>query len=287
MAYRRHVDTAMARLITGDASACIALIELGLQHEQQHQELMRMDILHAFSRHPSAPACDPEWQPPLRAAPNLRWHTVAAGLYRIGHEGQGFAFDNETPAHRIWLEDYRIADRLVSARAYQDFIADGGYRRPELWLADGWATATGQGWEAPLYWQRDAGGWRVFSPAGLRPLDPDEAVMHVSYYEADAFARWAGARLPTEAEWEIAARRFTQGFGVGWQWTSSAHGAYPGFQADTGAAGDYTAKYMINQQVLRGSSWATPVGHARATYRNFFPPAARWMMSAIRLADRA
>jgi ergothioneine biosynthesis protein EgtB len=187
----------------------------------------------------------------------------------------------------VWLEDYRIADRLVSARAYQDFMADGGYRRPELWLADGWATVTREGWEAPLYWQRDAGAWSLFSPAGRRAIDPDEAVMHVSYYEADAFARWAGARLPTEAEWEMASRRFTQGFGVGWQWTSSAYGAYPGFQADAGAVGEYNGKFMINQMVLRGSSWATPVGHARATYRNFFPPSARWMVSAIRLADQA
>jgi len=288
--YRRHVDAAMARLIAADGEACRALIELGLQHEQQHQELLWMDILHAFSRNPAAPACDPDWQSPPLAAPNLRWHTVPAGLYRLGHDGDGFAFDNEMPAHRVWLEDYRIADRLVSARAYQDFIADGGYRRPELWLSDGWMTATSQGWDAPLYWQRGPDGcqdqWTHFSPAGRRPIDPDEPVMHVSYYEADAYARWAGARLPTEAEWELASRRLTQAYGVGWQWTSSAYSAYPGFQPDAGAVGEYNGKFMINQMVLRGSSWATPPGHSRATYRNFFPPAARWMMSAIRLADK-
>jgi ergothioneine biosynthesis protein EgtB len=286
-AYRHHVDAAMARLIATDPAACRELIELGLHHEQQHQELMRMDILHAFSRNPTAPACDPQWQAPPRAAPNLRWHTIAAGLYRIGHEADGFAFDNETPAHRVWLEDYRIADRLVSAGAYRDFIADGGYRRPELWLSDGWAAASAQGWEAPLYWQRHDGEWSMFTPAGSRPIDPDAAVLHVSYYEADAFARWAEARLPTEAEWEVAAHRITQPFGVGWQWTASAYSPYPGFQAEAGAVGEYNGKFMINQQVLRGSSWATPETHARATYRNFFPPGARWMMSTIRLANKA
>ncbi len=286
-AYRRHVDAAMTRLIVADAQACRELIELGLHHEEQHQELLRMDILHAFSRNPIAPACDPQWQSPSRGASNLRWHMVAAGLYRIGHEGDGFAFDNEMPAHRVWLEDYRIADRLVDAGTYQEFIADGGYRRPELWLSDGWATASSEGWDAPLYWQRTAEGWTTFSPAGRRPIDPDEPVMHISYYEADAFARWAGARLPTEAEWEVASTRIALGYGVGWQWTCSAYSAYPGFQPGAGAVGEYNGKFMINQMVLRGSSWATPPGHSRGTYRNFFPPAARWMMSAIRLAAKA
>ena len=287
MAYRAHVDGAMARLIDAGAGPLADLIDLGLHHEQQHQELLHMDILHAFSRNPLAPGYAPDWQPPSRAAPNHRWHTVPAGLYRIGHEGTGFAFDNETPSHRVWLEDFRIADRLVSAGAYQDFIADGGYARPELWLSDGWATASREGWTAPLYWQRGDDGWQIFCPAGIRPLHADEAVMHVSYYEADAYARWAGARLPTEAEWEIAAGRLIQADGVGWQWTSSAYSAYPGFVPAPGAVGEYNGKFMINQMVLRGSAWATPPDHARATYRNFFPPHARWMMSAIRLADRA
>ena len=285
LAYRRHVDAAMVRLIAAGATDCVEMIELGLQHEQQHQELIRMDILHAFSRNPTAPACDPQWQAPLCTMADPGWHSIDAGLYRIGHEGDGFAFDNETPAHRVWLESYRIADGLVSNGAFAEFIDDGGYRRPELWLSDGWAEAQAQGWEAPLYWQRHGSDWRVFGPAGWRAVKPDEAVMHVSYYEADAFARWAGARLPTEAEWEVASPRLTQAHGVGWQWTASAYSAYPGFQPENSAVGEYNGKFMINQQVLRGSSWATPPGHARATYRNFFPPAARWMMSAIRLAD--
>jgi ergothioneine biosynthesis protein EgtB len=285
-AYRRHVDEAMLRFLeTPLPPATATLVELGLQHEQQHQELILMDIQHALSCNPLEPAYDDAF-PASEQAAAQDWVSIPGGVYEIGDAGGGFAFDNESPRHRVWLEPFRIADRLATAGDYLRFIADGGYRRPELWLSDGWDCAAAQGWEAPLYWRKDESGWSRFSLGGRRPIDPIEPVLHVSYYEADAFARWAGARLPTEAEWEVAALQgqLDNVADWGWQWTASAYAPYPGFRPAEGAVGEYNGKFMVNQMVLRGGSLATPKGHARLTYRNFFPPAARWMFSAIRLA---
>jgi ergothioneine biosynthesis protein EgtB len=235
------------------------------------------------------------------------------GVYALGHAGEGFAFDNEGPRHRVFLEDFQLASRPVTNEEYQQFMKDGGYQRPELWLAEGWTTRQERSWEAPLYWQRHEGGWLQTTLAGLRPVEPHEPVCHVSYYEADAFARWAGARLPTEAEWETAAAdvplsghfleagRFhpagapaandpgplVQLYGDIWQWTASAYAGYPGYQPAAGALGEYNGKFMCSQLVLRGASCATPCSHARRTYRNFFPPDARWQFSGIRLARHA
>ncbi len=313
--YRRHVDGAMAALIAGLGAAdwreAAPLLELGLQHEQQHQELILMDIKHALSLNPLQPAYQAPPPPsPARAAPPLAWQAVAGGLRQIGHGGAGFAFDNETPRHKVWLEPYRLASRLVTCGDYLRFIEADGYRRPEFWLSEGWATVQQQGWSAPLYWAREASGWSVFTLAGRRPLDPAEPVAHVSFYEADAFARWAGRRLPGEAEWEVAAveagvaldgnlgdrGRFhpepapagdglRQMIGDVWEWTASPYTAYPGFRPAAGAVGEYNGKFMSNQMVLRGGAAVTPAGHLRATYRNFFPPAARWAFAGIRLAE--
>ncbi len=215
------------------------------------------------------------------AAP-LTWTRHDEGLVEVGHAGDEFAFDNEGPRHRVFLEAFEIADRPVTAGAYADFIADGGYRRPELWLSDGWAAAQSGGWEAPLYWERRDGGWWEFSLAGMRPIDPAAPVAHVSHFEADAYARWAGARLPTEFEWERAASWPLPG--AVWEWTASAYLPYPRFRAFEGELGEYNGKFMSGQMVLRGGSRLTPEGHVRRTYRNFFPPAARWQMSGLRLA---
>ena len=289
-AYRRHVDEAMRRLMGQADDAWLHLLELGLHHEQQHQELILMDIQHVLAQSPIEPVYSEAALPAsVPAAQAAAWRSVPGGLYEIGHRGAGFAFDNEGPRHRLWLEPFELADRLVTAGEYRAFIDDGGYRRPELWLSDGWAAAEAEGWTAPLYWSRGDRGWSSFGLAGRRPLQDEQPVLHISYYEADAFARWAGCRLPTEAEWEVAAALggLSQMDGAGWQWTASPYVAYPGFRPMAGAVGEYNGKFMVNQMVLRGGSFATPAGHTRISYRNFFPPAARWAFSALRLARDA
>jgi ergothioneine biosynthesis protein EgtB len=324
-AYRGHVDEAMGRLLDTPAPAeVLDLVELGLHHEQQHQELLLMDIKHVLSKSPLAPRyvsgplgppaaprapgpCTVPDVPPPGApgeAPKLGWVEHQGGVAEIGLGGTAFGFDNESPRHRVLLAPFALADRPVTCGEWAAFADDGGYDKPELWLSDGWAAVRSQGWDAPLYWSGDAAGRRVFTLAGERALDPGEPVCHVSYYEADAYARWAGARLPTEAEWEVVAqgsptgpdgapyrvhpdRRGGRGmrlFGDVWQWTQSAYSPYPGFRPAPGAVGEYNGKFMVNQQVLRGSSCLTPVGHARPTYRNFFPAAARWPCTGVRLA---
>ena len=301
-AYREHVDAALLRFIAqaDDAQWRLAgpLVELGLQHEQQHQELILTDILHALSCNPLLPAYQPAAGPALRIAAGptaLGWIDMPGGIREVGHAGAGFAFDNEMPRHRALLAPYRIADRLVTCGEYAQFIADGGYQRPALWLSDGWAAVQAGGWTAPAYWMAPAQGhgaiahWQVFGLNGVRPMDAAAPVTHLSFYEAAAYAEWAGARLPTEFEWEAAcgAPGITQMTGLAWQWTRSSYDPYPGFQPLAGAVGEYNGKFMVGQLVLRGSSGATPEGHSRPSYRNFFPPAARWQFSGLRLAKDA
>jgi ergothioneine biosynthesis protein EgtB len=285
MQYRAHVDARMS-----EVDEPRDLIELGLHHEQQHQELMLTDLKHLFGLNPLDPVYRDVRIDEPRAG-ELEWLRLDEAVREIGDGGDGFAFDNERPRHRVLVPGFRFASRLVTAGEYAAFIADRGYQRPELWLSDGWAAVQREGWQAPLYWRHDGGDgqaqdFTVFTLAGRRPLFADEPVIHVSFYEADAYARWAGARLPTEAEWETAAHHpaATQLHGVGWQWTQSAYSPYPGYRPLAGALGEYNGKFMCNQLVLRGSSSVTPPGHARATYRNFFPPHARWQFSSIRLA---
>lgn len=277
------------------------LVKLGLQHEQQHQELLLMDLLDGFSRNPLEPAAyptgaggvEPEkaYEAGAEAAPATpSWIEVAGGLVEIGHPGGSggsdpspgaFHFDNEAPRHRIWLEPFAIANRLVNNAEFAAFIADGGYSRPELWMSEGWAVVQQRGWQAPRYWRGD---WE-FTLAGRRPRQPEAPVRHLSWFEADAYARWAGARLPSEAEWELAAAvgDLPQAYGCLWQWTGSPYRPYPGFAPAAGAVGEYNGKFMTSQFVLRGSCFLTPEGHARLTYRNFYPPASRWMASGVRL----
>lgn len=284
-AYRAHVDRAMA-------DACVDetlqdLIVLGLNHEQQHQELILTDIKHAFFSNPLLPAYREARAEPRPALP-VDSLSMPGGVSLIGHDGPGFAFDNESPRHQVLLRPFRIASHPVSNGQYQAFIADGGYRRPELWLSDGWAKVQEEQWQAPLYWLKDDDGSArenelVFTLSGVQTLDPHAPVEHVSFYEAAAYAVWARARLPTEFEWEVAAPLFTHG--EVWEWTRSSYDPYPGFKAFEGVAAEYNGKFMSGQMVLRGGSSATPPGHARATYRNFFPPAARWQFSGIRLAE--
>ncbi len=290
-AYRRHVDAAVLQFFN-DAGAdklaeIAALIEVGLNHEQQHQELMLTDILHAFAQNPLYPAYDPVWTPPASARGGDAWCELKEGIHSIGHAASTFHFDNEKPAHRALVGPVKLARHLVTNREWLAFIDDGGYRTPTLWLMDGFAKASAEEWDAPGHWHNIDGAWHVMSLGGLLPLDPDAPVMHVSYYEADAFARWRGKHLPTEMEWEVAARAglLDDAFGIVWQWTRSAYAPYPGYRAIEGALGEYNGKFMVNQLVLRGSSLATPQGHSRVTYRNFFYPHHRWQFTGLRLAD--
>ncbi|WP_312166274.1 ergothioneine biosynthesis protein EgtB [Phenylobacterium sp.] len=308
LAYRAHVDEAMGRLLAAAPEAIAELVELGLAHEEQHQELILMDVLHLFAQSPLKPAYAPAPALPVGRDPGPAAEIAFdGGLVEIGHAGEGFAFDNEGPRHKVYLEPYRLADRLVTNGEWLAFIADGGYRRPELWLSEGWARVQAEGWEAPLYWERGERGWLAMTLQGRRAIAPHAPVTHVSFYEADAYATWAGARLPTEAEWEHAAQdlptsgnmreqlqygpaaaRSTPGlrqmFGDVWEWTRSAYSPYPGFHPAAGAVGEYNGKFMIGQMVLRGGCCATPAGHVRASYRNFFYPHQRWMFSGVRLA---
>ena len=312
--YRHHVDDQIFRLFQTASRTKQTdfehIAELGLHHEQQHQELILTDIKHAFSLNPMLPAYMPPVEQAPAIAPPLGWFDHVGGIVPIGHSREDFAFDNERPRHLVLLQPFRLATRLVTCGEYLAFMEDGGYSRPEFWLSDGWAAVQSQGWNSPLYWSRAKDGWHVFTLNGLQPLRNDEPVMHVSFYEAAAYAAWAGKRLPTEFEWEAAAiavpvagnfldaRRphpkaapesggLVQLYGDAWEWTRSAYEPYPGFRPFDGAAAEYNGKFMCGQMVLRGGSAATPQGHVRPTYRNFFPPAARWQFSGIRLAEDA
>ncbi|WP_216901782.1 ergothioneine biosynthesis protein EgtB [Synechococcus sp. CCY 9618] len=295
LAWRHRVDAGLEALLndvdrrpSDEAEPLLALMELGLQHEQQHQELLLMDLLDGFSRNPLEPAYGQEPSGAGETDIQGGWRRHPGGLVEIGHAGGGFHFDNEGPRHRQWLEPFAIAEALVTNGDYAAFIADEGYRRPELWMSEGWALVQERGWTGPRYWRGD---WE-FTLAGRRPRHPRSPVRHLSWFEADAFARWSDARLPTEAEWEVVVAEpaapdghpLPGAFGALWQWTASPYRPYPGFLPAPGAVGEYNGKFMTSQFVLRGSSFLTPAGHARPTYRNFFPPHSRWMAAGLRLA---
>lgn len=312
--YRTYVDAAMTEFLAGASEAdwdeVARRTVLGLNHEQQHQELLLMDLKHVFAINPLRPAYHEAPPRPADPAPALRWLEHPGGIDRIGHSGEGFAFDNEGPRHRVLLQPHALASRPVTNGEYLAFMADGGYERPELWLSDGWDRVRSQGWEAPLYWERAEGEWHCMTLSGMQTVDEHAPVCHVSYYEADAYATWAGRRLPTEAEWEVVAERTplsgnflesghlqpvagklpaddgpAQLFGDVWEWTCSAYAAYPGYRPPAGALGEYNGKFMSAQMTLRGGCCATPASHVRATYRNFFYPGCRWQFGGFRLAD--
>jgi ergothioneine biosynthesis protein EgtB len=311
--YRDHVDLSMRELLDTVPAArwseIAARATLGMNHEQQHQELMMTDIKHIFAVNPLRPAYRARLaeRPTETAGKPRDWREWPAGVYEIGHEGAGFAFDNEGPRHRVYASAFCLADRPVTNAEYLEFIEAGGYRNPALWLSQGWQTVREQGWQAPLYWEHDGDSWSTMTLAGMSPVAPLEPVCHVSYFEADAYARWTGKRLPSEAEWEIAAREEAvsgnfldsgrlhpapapdagapaQFFGDVWEWTQSGYSPYPGYRPAAGALGEYNGKFMCGQYVLRGGSCVTPAEHLRPTYRNFFYPADRWQFTGIRLA---
>ena len=314
-AYRGHVDAALAELFAAGLERdgeVARVIEVGINHEQQHQELLLTDILALFASNPLRPAYRPRQRPALHPAGpcDLGWIDFAGGIHEIGQDGGRFAWDNETPRHKVLIHPFRLADRLVTNGEWLEFMCDGGYATASLWLADGWSTVNRDGWRAPLYWERRDGEWCAMSLEGVQPVEPAAPVHHVSYYEADAFARWAGKRLPLESEWEVAAEampavgdpfstgalrpppassppdgRPRQMFGNAWQWTQSAYLPYPRYRPLAGALGEYNGKFMVGQQVLRGSSCLTPHGHSRTTYRNFFYPHQRWQVMGLRLAS--
>jgi len=307
--YRAYVDQAMLQLIEeineSRWSEFVFFVTLGLNHEQQHQELTFMDIKHNFSTNPLKPAYRDDLQIPAGKSRPMRWLERPGGIHQIGHDGNGFGYDNETPRHDVLLQDHRLADRFVTNGEYLDFINDGGYSNPALWLADGWALLQQKQWNAPLYWEQSDDGWNQFTLGGLRPLNPHEPVCHLSFYEADAYARWCGKRLPLEAELEhMLAEQPVEGnfsdsnllhpapagddgqwFGDLWAWTGSPYSAYPGFKPLAGSVGEYNGKFMSNQMILKGGCCATPAGHSRASYRNFFYPDERWAFTGLRLAE--